>query len=141
MRQLFPQIPSIVATHIERTIMKTLKDIINAENQVAQMISELVSKVAADTREAKIDGVQQVSNNAVIVNFSRLDAWIVDPAYYIQAKQADVVEQKLRTAKTATEFMNKLREMVDQKCVKLGRDKVRLNPTTLDILNTYLKQS
>lgn len=121
--------------------MKTLHDIVTMEQKVAEMLSDLVSRLASDTREAKVDGVRKMGKNAVVVSVSRLDMGILDPSYYIQEKQSDIVEQKLRTAKTATDFMDRLREMVDNKCVKVGNEKVRLNPKTIEILTSYIENA
>ena len=118
--------------------MKTLKEIVVLEKSVAEMLSELTGQIAKSTSETPMDGVKIVAKNIASVNVSSLDYGILCPSYYLQSAQADMVERKLREAKTATEFISKIQMMVDEKKVKVNGETMRLNPKTVGILQSYL---
>lgn len=118
--------------------MKTIKEIVAMEKSIADMLSELTAQIAKTTSEASMDGVKQLATNMVSVNLSSLESWICCPSYYIQSTQAEMVERKLKEAKTATEFVNKIRTMIDEKKVKIHNEQIRLNPKTIEILQSYL---
>ena len=118
--------------------MKTLKEIIALEKSVSEMLSELTSQIAKTTSETSMDGVKIVAKNIASVNVISLDRGILCPSYYIQSSQADMVERKLREAKTATEFISKIRSMIDEQKVKVGVDTIRLNQKTIEILKSYM---
>lgn len=118
--------------------MKTLKEIVALEKSVSDMLSELTSQIAKTTSETSMDGVKIVAKNIASVNITSLDHGILCPSYYIQASQADMVERKLREAKTATEFIGKIQNMIDEQKVKVNGEQIRLNPKTIEVLKSYL---
>lgn len=118
--------------------MKTLKEIVAMEKSVSDMLGELTSQIAKSTSETPMDGVKIVSKNITSVNVSSLDHGILCPSYYLQSAQSDMVERKLREAKTATEFIGKIQMMVDEKKVKVNSETICLNPKTVEILQSYL---
>lgn len=119
--------------------MKTLKEIVALEQSVSDMLSELTSQIAKTTSETPMDGVKIVTKNIASVNISSLNCNILCPSYYLQSAQADMVERKLREAKTATEFISKIQNMIDDQKVKVSGEQIRLNPKTIDILKSYLE--
>ena len=118
--------------------MKTLKEIVAIEKTVSDMLCELTSQIAKATSATPMDGVKIVAKNIASVNVSSLDHGILCPHYYIQSSQADMVERKLREAKTATEFISKIQMMIDEKKVKVNSETIRLNPKTIEVLQSYL---
>ena len=118
--------------------MKTLKEIIELEKSVSDMLSELTDRIAKTTSETPMDGVKIVAHNIASVNIMSLDHGILCPSYYIQSAQADMVERKLKEAKTATEFISKMQTMIDEKKVKVNGESIRLNPQTVEVLKSYL---
>ena len=111
------------------------------EEKVAKKVTNLISQLAADTREVHVDGVSNISKNTASVSFKNLDGNILCPYYYLQTAQANLVAQKLQCVKTATDFIDKVREMIESKCVKIGNDKYRLNPHTLSVLSSYINKN
>lgn len=118
--------------------MNTLQCALVMEQSVTQMLSDLKAQLANDVAAVRQDGVTTLSSKCVLVNISRLDKNILCPSYYIQSSQADAVERKLNTARTATEFVNRLQAMIDERLVKVGNDTIRLNPKTVEVLKSYL---
>ena len=118
--------------------MKTLKEIVTLEKSVSDMLNELTSQIAKTTNETAMDGVKIVAKNIASVNITSLNGNILCPSYYIQSSQADMVERKLREAKTATEFISKIQTMIEEKKVKVNGETIRLNPKTIEILQSYL---
>ena len=88
--------------------MKTLKEALAVERSVEEMLSEIKARMFKEIGEDQVPGVKKVANNAVVVSTAHLcdDIWL--PSYYIQEIQADLVEQKLSSAKTATEFLSRI---------------------------------
>jgi hypothetical protein len=65
----------------------------------------------------------------------------LSPATYIPAAQGDAVERKLRTAKTISELADRVREMVEARCVRFGQqDVVPLNQKTVRVLVEVLEE-
>ena len=118
--------------------MKILKEIVALEKSVADMLSELTSQIVKVTSETPMNGVKIVTTNIASVNVMSLDHGILCPSYYLQSTQAEMVERKLREAKTATEFINKIHAMIDEKKVKVNGEQIRLNPKTIEVLQSYL---
>jgi hypothetical protein len=118
--------------------MKTLKEIVELEKSVSDMLSEITSQIAKTTSETPMNGVKIVATNIASINFMSLDHGILCPSYYLQSAQAEMVERKLREAKTATEFISKIQSMIDEKKVKINGEQIRLNPKTIEVLKSYL---
>ena len=118
--------------------MKSLKDIVAIEKSVSDMLSELTTQIAKTTIETPMDGVKIISNNTASVNVMSLDHSILCPSYYLQSAQANMVERKLREAKTATEFISKIQNMIDDRKARVNGENIRLNPKTIEILRSYL---
>lgn len=118
--------------------MKTLKEIAVLEKSVSDMLSELASQITKTTSETPMDGVNIVAKNIASVNVTSLDHEILCPSYYLQSAQAEMIERKLREAKTATEFINKIKTMIDEQKVKVSGETIRLNPKTVEVLQSYL---
>ena len=119
--------------------MKTLKEIVALEKSVSDMLSELTSQIAKTASETSMDGVKIVTKNIASVNITSLNGNILCPSYYIQSIQADMVERKLRETKTATEFIGKIKNMIDEQKVKVNGEQIRLNPKTIEVLKSYLE--
>ena len=119
--------------------MKTIQEIISMEKSISDMLNDLIEQIAKATDETPMDNVKIVSKNIASVNIASLDSGILCPYYYIQSAQADAVKRKLREAKTATEFVSKMRAMINDKKVKIGSDIIRLNPKTIYVINKYLE--
>lgn len=119
--------------------MKNLKEIIALEKSVSDMLDELTDQIAKKTSETPMNGVKVVAKNIAYVNVSSLDSNILCPHYYIQSSQAEMVERKLREAKTATEFIEKIQAMIEDRKVKVNGEVIRLNPKTIEVLQSYLE--
>ena len=119
--------------------MKTLKEALAVERSVEEMLSEIKARMFKEIGEAQVPGVKKVANNAVVVSTAHLcdDIWL--PSYYIQEIQADLVEQKLSSAKTATEFLSRIQSMILNKRVTINGETDRLNSKTLSILESFME--
>lgn len=118
--------------------MKSITEILALEKSVSDMLGELTAQIAKTTSETPMDGVKIVASNIASVNVTSLDHGILCPSYYLQSAQADMVDRKLREAKTATEFISKIHNMIDEKKVKVNGEQIRLNPKTIEVLRSYL---
>ena len=118
--------------------VKSLKEIVAIEKSVAEMLSELTTQIAKTTSETPMDGVKIITSNIASVNVMSLEHGILCPSYYLQFAQAEMVERKLREAKTATEFISKIQSMIDERKVKVNGETIRLNPKAIEILLSYL---
>ena len=118
--------------------IESINKIIELEKSIAEMLKDLTEKIKQSTQEANVPGVNQVSSNAATVKVSSLDSGILCPYYYLQSAQADIVERNLRSAKTASEFVEKMKNMIETRKVKNGSETMRINPQTVDVLKSYL---
>ena len=119
--------------------MQTLKDALNLEKSVSDMLAKLKSQLVNDVYEAKQDGVRMINSNCAVVSLSSINRLNLSPSYYIQSSQATVIEDKLKYAKTATEFVEWLQTMVEEGRIKKGSDVIQLNPKTIEVLKSYLE--
>lgn len=118
--------------------MKSITEIMELEKSISDMLADLTQQIKNTTSESNMDGVKTVAKNAVTVNVSSLNAGILCPYYYMQSAQAEIVERQLKTAKTASEFVEKMRNMIDTKKVKYKNEVYYLNSKTIEALNSYL---
>lgn len=119
--------------------MKTLKEALAVERSVEEMLNEIKSRMFKEIGEAQVPGVKKVASNAVVISASNLSDNIWLPSYYIQEIQADLVEQKLSSAKTATEFLSRIQSMILNKRVTINGETDRLNSKTLSILESFME--
>ena len=119
--------------------MKTLKEALAVERSVEEMLNEIKSRMFKEIGEAQVTGVKKVASNAVVISASNLSDNIWLPSYYIQEIQADLVEQKLSSAKTATEFLSRIQSMILNKKVTVNGETDRLNSKTLSILESFME--
>lgn len=120
--------------------MEKLNKIIEMESQIKTMICNIVNEIESTVSQNSMDGVNQSSSgiNCATVKFGSLDTGILCPYYYLQKEQANIVRRKLDKAASATDLMETLKNMCEEKRVKWKDEFYRLNPKTLEILNTYL---
>lgn len=118
--------------------IESINKIIELEKSIAEMLKDLTEKIKQSTQETNMPGVNQVSPNAATVKVSSLDRGILCPYYYLQSAQAEIVERNLRSAKTASEFVEKMKNMIETGKVKNGSETMRINPQTIDVLKSYL---
>ena len=120
--------------------MKSIQEILEVEKSISDMLSDLLQKISKATSDTAMDGVKTISSNTAAVKVSSLNSGILCPYYYLQSAQAEIVERNLRAAKTASEFVQKMKNMVETEKVKLSSETVRLNPTTIQVLKNYLNE-
>lgn len=73
-----------------------------------------------------------------VIKNSGSSGMILSPHYYIQEKQAQIVKDGLRGTDSVTGILGRMREMYEQKRVRVGSVSYILNPVTLGILKKYL---
>ena len=93
------------------------------------------------TNAAPLEGVKPIKSSitAVSVKLSTIkhNDLILNPNYYIQKSQAEMVCKELSKAETAKECMKRIQQMCQDKCIKERNMTFHLNPTTLSILKKY----
>lgn len=117
--------------------MNKLSEAIGMEKAISALINDLKQEVSSAVSDIKQDGVKQISSNIVSVSFSNLDHNMLCPSYYIQTAQATVVEQKLSGVSTATDFIKRLNDMIENKRVKINGNTTMLNQATIQVLKTF----
>ena len=115
-----------------------LHDLIAMENETAKKLNAVAERIAEEIRCTHLDGVTTVARNIVIVDSAKMDRDLMCPSSYIQPTQADMVSNRLSNAATATEFVKRLKSMIDNRAVRINGDSVRLSTKTIAILESYL---
>lgn len=88
-----------------------------------------------------LEGVSHIAPNIITLKASSIQHNVWSPEYYIQEAQARNVEQALFSITTASSFVNKVREIITQRCVKIGANRFPLNDNTVRVLREYLEES
>ena len=122
--------------------MSKIKEALLMEREMAEIIDGIKEQIVSGVSTECMDGVVPVSDkpNVVTVNIKSIDRTILDPSYYIQHAQADIVNRKLKTANTTTQLIGYIKDMVSDGKIKCGSETVRLNPKTLSVLSSFLKE-
>lgn len=119
----------------------TIKEVLEVEKSVAQMVQDLKKKIAQAVEQRPLEGVNHIAPNIITLKASSIQHNVWSPEYYIQEAQARNVEQALSSITTASAFVNKVRDIIDQRCVKIGANRFPLNDNTIVVLQEYLEES
>lgn len=120
------------------TGINSLKTIIKTEITISNMIQSVIESIANEIETTPLPDTKPVNSNIVIVKLSQLRRnSTLSPEYYIPTYQAKIVKQYLEPSKRGTDLMTKLKNIIESKCIKLGKNKYPLNDTTLSIVKKY----
>lgn len=114
-----------------------LKEIINAEKSIIDMINALKEDIAAEIETSPLNDVKPIAPNIVVIKISHLQNGIWAPGYYIPAAQANYVRKRLNGVSTAHSFVEKLKEMIEWRGTTINRQFYRFNDNTVSILKKY----
>ena len=118
--------------------MENLKELLEVEKSIKTMINELKQRIIKETVETPLDGVKPISKNICIVKMSNLQYNVWSPEYYLPEKQAEYVEKSLESVSTIHSFVEIIKKTIEQKYVKIGQNRYRLNENTISVLKKYL---
>jgi hypothetical protein len=118
--------------------MEKLKNALKLEQSVQQQLAVVKAQLYKEISETKLEGVKVEKKNIATVKISAIENTILSPSYYIPTSQADAVDKKLKSVKTATKFVGELQKMAERKSVKVGSNTTMLNSKTVEILERYL---
>lgn len=111
------------------------------ENSIQKIIAKIKSEIRSEISDSAMEGITHISKSprTCVVKLSTLRAnnMTMSPEYYIPESQADLVEQKLSSAKTVTEMLKAINDMMSSGYVKIGQNRHKLNPKTIDVLRKY----
>lgn len=120
------------------TEINDIKTIIETETVISDMIQSVVKNIANEIEITPLPDTKPVNSNIIIVKLSQLrHNNTLSPEYYIPAYQAKIVKQYLEPSKRGTDLITKLENIIENKCVKLGKNKYPLNNTTLSVIKKY----
>ena len=117
--------------------MEKIWTFIQMEKSINMIIQQAKNDIVEEISATPIPGVEPLGNLCCAVKFSKLQHNIWTPEYYIPSVQAAYVMATLESTQTANSFMNKLKDMIDNKKVKIGQNVHPLNDTTVEILKRY----
>lgn len=118
--------------------MDNLKEILEQENHIAEMIASVKDSIRMDLTGSKLPHVNSVGPMIVTIKLSQLERGILAPEYYIPEAQAKYVDDALKSVSTASSFVKKVSEMIERKGVLIGCNFYPLNSNTVRILKKYL---
>ena len=118
--------------------MKNLKDIIEQEKIVADMIEQLKKDIVETVGNTSIPGVERINPIVAIVKFSQIQNSVWSAEYYIAEAQAKYIGQALKGITTASAFTKKLTEIIEKKRVCINGNNHAINDTTISVLEKYI---
>ena len=120
------------------TGINSLKTIIETETTILDMIQSVIESIANEIENTPLPDTKPMNQNVVIVKLSQLRRnSTLSPEYYIPAYQAKIVKQYLEPSKRGTDLITKLKNTIENKCIKLGKNKYPLNDITLSVIKKY----
>lgn len=123
---------------------KSVTKALAQEASLQETLAALKHDIQDATRNsAPLDGVspRNESFSCAIVSISAIrdNDLILDPSFYMQGAQANLVARKLTNTKTVTEFIDHIQKMVKEKQVRFSDgSSFRLNDRTIAVLESYL---
>lgn len=123
-----------------------LQELIAMEQTVRDKVNKFRDKLYHEIKEtAPMEGVKPYPSDsgirAAVVSLSAIKndrRMILDPCYYIQEKQAEIVKDGLRGTDSAAKTIERIQEMYQKKAVRVGAVSYQLNEVTLSVLGKYL---
>ena len=103
---------------------QNLKQLINEENEIVCKIQKLKEELFKNVGDAKLTGVDFISENCSVVSISTIAKNNVFSAeYYVSKAQAKIILDAFKNIKTANDFSKKLNEIIENKSVlsNIGR--------------------
>lgn len=120
------------------TKINGLKTIIETETTILDMIQSVVESIANEIENTPLPDTKPINQNVVIVKLSQLrNNNTLSPEYYIPAYQAKIVKQYLEPSKRGTDLITKLKNVIENKYIKIGTHRYKLNDTTLSVIKKY----
>lgn len=125
------------------TINLTIKGALEQEQQLLQLVESIKADIGISVRNAtSIDGVTNSDKTVACCTVSSQSLTrtkILDPNYYLQPAQANAVCRRIQSAKTVTELLNRITEMVETGVIssKYGNT-IHLNNSTIACLSAHL---
>ena len=120
----------------------SINEIIKFEQEVEKLITLLQKEICYKISQSIIKGVSKINDNPniITISFSNLDNTILSATYYNAVAQANIVKAALQSAKNMNAIQNKLKDMIENRCVVVNKVRETLNPATIKILTDYLNQ-
>ena len=115
-----------------------IDEIIKQEEKIKETIDKLKKEIFSHVQKSDCPDIRIISSNISIVKSSELINNIWSPEYYIPTTQAKYIEQALDTITTGTAFIKKVKEMVEQKGVKIKSTFYPFHPVVIEILKKYI---
>lgn len=119
----------------------TLKEMVQLESSVEQIVSELIKKLKTELSNAQIPGVKKLSSLCSVVNFSALNKGILSAEHYNVETQSSYIAQYLAPCKTVTALAGKLTEIINNGKVKLGCNTHVLHPEVINVVREFVENN
>ena len=126
--------------------MTTVKKALQREVELVMLLSQLKTEIIDAVKEAKpLPGVKPIGdgklNCAVVrLNALRENSFNLSAEYYLPSSQADAVKTRISGAKTVTELIARVTDIVETKSVKANGTTLQLNNSTIEALKKYAKE-
>lgn len=115
----------------------SLQDILRVERLISDLLKSIQNSIVNETENREYDGMKKINNSCCITKQSLLKNNIWSVEYYHPHAQAAHIAAALSGIKTATAFMDKLTNMIENRYIEIGKNKYHLNDTTISILIKY----
>lgn len=120
------------------SLITDINDIINLEKNITAQLEWLKSNIVQEIENTPVPGVNHIAPNICTIRFSQLQNNVWSAEYYLPDAQARHVQQALSGIAIISSFLQKLREKIEKKSVRISGNTYPLNNTTLCVLQKYL---
>lgn len=116
-----------------------LQEILRIEESISDLLETARNDIIQEIDKTEIEGVERINNFCAVIKLSKLQNNVWSPEYYIPHIQASYVAVALAGIKTASSFVKKVEDMIENRRVKIGQNVHYLNDTTVSILIKHYK--
>ena len=116
--------------------------VLEGEKKIGLMLKAIQEDIESVLQTEPMEGIQIISKSphCATVPYSMIASnnLILSPDYYLPHAQASAVMGRLRGVTRVTELISRIEEMIHSKEAVVGRNRTRLNPKTIGILQEYI---
>ena len=124
---------------------KIIQDALVKEAELKEVIASVKESVRTEMEKAVMPGVKGLKPDGryfavSLRTVSQQPGMNLSADYFSPIEQARIVNQRLENAKTMSDVIARIRDMVEKGSVRLGGTQYQLNPATREALQKYIEK-
>lgn len=121
------------------SLKEEVKSLVDLEQKIKEKVLKINESLAQEISANPMEGVNVHEGKVLCATVSSKAIFgspnmILEPSYYIPASQAQAVKARLENCRTIQSTCNAVKQMLDEKKVRIGTTVTRLNEKTLQVL-------